>query len=184
MECSFPNFSLLYSVRSRDSNEKAAGVLFFRMMAISAVPVTVISRDQKIFTGGITKNDKICKNRRGNEQMFAAVWTNEGQYGIINSDSFHNFDVHTGKSLNGFFKLSAEVYNFRMVQKIGFSNQNSSKSHFLENGICASTNFWRIVELFDYRIWRWYLCKLHKIYSNFTVNTSQQATSRRQSKPS
>ncbi len=49
-----------------------------------------------------------------------------------------------------FFGLSVGVCNFRMVQKIGFSNQNSSKSHFSENGICASTNFWRIVELFDY----------------------------------
>ena len=29
-----------------------------------------------------------------------------------------------------------------------FSNQSSPKGHFLENEICASTNFWRNIELF------------------------------------
>lgn len=72
--------------------------------------------------------------------MFVLVWTNEGQYGIINPDLFHNFEVHMGKLLTELFKLSAEIYDFRMDQKI-----------------CASMNFWRILELFYYRLWRWYL---------------------------
>lgn len=37
--------------------------------------------------------------------MFVAVWTNEGQYGIINSDLFHNFDVHTGEKPQQIFQV-------------------------------------------------------------------------------
>ena len=38
------------------SGTKAAGALFSMIMDISAVPVTAENRDQKTFTGGITKN--------------------------------------------------------------------------------------------------------------------------------
>ena len=38
------------------SGTKAAGALFSMIMDISAVPATAENRDQKTFTGGITKN--------------------------------------------------------------------------------------------------------------------------------
>lgn len=37
------------------------------------------------------------------------------------------------------------------------------------------TNLWHIRIFFYYEFWRWYLCKLHKIYLNFIQNTSPQA---------
>ena len=38
------------------SDVKVVEMLLFRMKAISAVPAIAVSRDQKIFIGGITKS--------------------------------------------------------------------------------------------------------------------------------
>lgn len=48
---------------------------------------------------------RFAKTGNKNEQMFVLVWTNEGQYGIINPDSVHNFAVHTEEFFGGFSQV-------------------------------------------------------------------------------
>ena len=48
-------------------------------------------------------------NPKKRERMFALIWTNGGQHGIINTDSFLKLMIHYGEKTLMFFGLSVGV---------------------------------------------------------------------------